>query len=393
MPMHMFREDDIHALLKNRQLKSPVVSIYLNTDRGSAAGRSIDVSLQHLEKDALTMLHRDLTPESEAAREILKERVMPQIREFLEREVMTVPAIRGVAAFASLAGGVSGTHMVTIYTLPRPVRSNVFIDLHPVVRPLLLLLDQYERYAVIAVDRKRARFFTVFLGELEEHEELTSDTPQRTSQGGWAQGRFQRHVDDHIDRHVGAIVERAEKILASLPTHRILLGGDADMIPRLRDALSTPLAERVVGKFRLDVHGSIHEIRERTLAAAREVEAAEETKVVQALRDAAAHRGGYGVTGLERTLAALTRRDVRTLVVQIGFESPGSVCPNCLALLPPTPLCPHCRARTAPTHDIVEHAIERAETERAHIEFVEDDTDLMALGHIGAILRFPVEAG
>jgi peptide subunit release factor 1 (eRF1) len=129
------------------------------------------------------------------------------------------------------------------------------------------------------------------------------------------------------------------------------------------------------------------------MAAAGEVERGEETKIVQSLRDATARRGGHAVTGLERTLAALTRRDIRTLVIHIGFESPGSVCPNCLALLPPMPLCPHCRARTAPTQDIVEHAIERAEAERAHIEFVEDNTDLMALGHIGAILRFPMETG
>lgn len=345
---------------------------------------------QHLFKETDRLLRLHPTADAEHARALFHDRFVPHLLAFLEKHVEPMPAVRSVAAFGSLAPDPVDTERpIILYTLPRPLRSRVQIETSAFIRPLVFLFDQYERYAVIVADRKRARFFTVVLGEIEEQEEVVSDTPARHDQGGWSQKRFQRHVDEHIETHVKAIVHRAEERLAHLPTHRILLGGDADMLPRLRHHLSSTLQRRVVGTFPLDVHASLHTIRERTMALARDIEHAEEETHVGSLRNALAHRG-RAVAGVSDTLRALTEHAALMLLVHKGFHAPGAVCGNCGALFPSTPMCIHCHTRTTPTDDVIEHAVEQAEQQRAHVEFVEDNAELASLGNIGALLRFPL---
>lgn len=51
----------------------------------------------------------------------------------------------------------------------------------PQVRPLLEALDEYECYAVVLADRSRARLFTVFMGEVEEHHQTEAKAVVRQS--------------------------------------------------------------------------------------------------------------------------------------------------------------------------------------------------------------------
>ena len=383
----MIREADVRELLHDQQLQPPVVSIYLNTDRSAAEGRSMLATLRHLATTADRILELEPTPESAAAREVLHGTIVPRVIEFLAADVERIPTVRAIAVFASLQHSGPPEHHTLTYTLPRPLRSQVHIDPRPYVRPLLFLLDQYERYAAIVADRKHARFFTVFLGEIEQIAEFPDDTPARHAQGGWSQQRFQRHVDNHIAQHVHRVTDYAVKALKHLPTHRLILGGDAETIQLIQQRLPRDLEVRVAGTFPLDVHASLHMIRERTLAVAAAAEQHEETQQVANLREALAHQG-RAVQGLSGTLAALTERRALTLIVKKGFHAKGALCLNCHALLGASGSCPHCHSETKGVEDIVEHALEAANRDRVTIEFVTENIDLEALGNIGAILRY-----
>jgi peptide chain release factor subunit 1 len=384
----MLSDTDIQTLEQDHRLQPPVLSLYLNTDRRHPEGSRFLAPLWHLLKTADLTLRRRLTPEGAEARERLHMIVTPRLVEFLEKEVASVTAIRSVAAFASLVTPKRpGPQQLTTYTLPRPVRSQVHIDPRPYVRPLLFLLDQYERYAVIVADRKHARFFTVVLGEIEKIASFVSDTPQRHGQGGWSQKRFQRHVDDHIAKHVQRVTGYARRALRRLSAHRLILGGDGETLRLIREQLPPEFRERIVGTFPLDVHAPVHAIRERTLAGALAAEEREEAQKIAELREALAHRG-HAVRGLLATLDALTQRRALTLIVKKGFHAPGALCENCDALLATSGLCPHCRTQTEDVEDIVEHAVEYAHRDNVTIEFVAENLDLEALGNIGALLRF-----
>jgi hypothetical protein len=52
------------------------------------------------------------------------------------------------------------------------------------LRPVVEAMDEHERYGVVLTDNQRARLFTVVMGELTEHDDLFSETSQRTRRCG-----------------------------------------------------------------------------------------------------------------------------------------------------------------------------------------------------------------
>lgn len=384
----MFKETDLEELRATRPAGRPVWSVYLNTDRATDEGRSALAVLRHLAKVVDSNIRQRFPDDQDAYGEYLQQYAVPHCVAALEREVFPNPTVRALAAFFPLGLGRRGAEKrpVTL-TLPRPVRSQTHLDSTPHIRPLLYLLDQYERYAVIVVDRNHARFFTVFLGALDSLKEFSSDTPQRHHQGGWSQKRFQQRVDDIAAHHVHRVVRYTTTVLRHQSAHRLILSGDSELLHVLRTQLPKELRERIAGTFPLPAHAPLHTIMERSLALASEAERGEEELVVRALRDALAHPH-RAAQGVEDTLRALTERRVQTLLVHRGFRSPGVECENCGTLLTHPAPCPHCRAATNAVEDIVERAIEQAYADRATVEFVTDNLDLEALGNIGAILRY-----
>src|SRR5712672_3434848 len=72
----------------------------------------------------------------------------------------------------------------------------------PYVRPLLELIDEHERYGVVLTDREHARLFSIFLGELEEHQEVFARadvTHVKTS--GTDHMRSQMNIQRKADLH------------------------------------------------------------------------------------------------------------------------------------------------------------------------------------------------
>jgi len=74
------------------------------------------------------------------------------------------------------------------YRLPIALPSRLIVDFRPYVRPLLTLLEQFDRCCLVVADRERARIFTLYLGQFEPREEfVVSDVPGQVSEDdtGW----------------------------------------------------------------------------------------------------------------------------------------------------------------------------------------------------------------
>lgn len=395
----MFTDADVKALLRDKRLRPPVASLYLNADRGTLEGEKYLASFRHLIQQADRALSGRADPRTAIARGRLTD-ALPELLTFLSDEVAPAAAIRGVAFFVSLAPVPDTTPHApafTAFTLPRSVRNQTAVDRRPAIRPLLFLLDQYERTGVIVADRNHARIFTLFLGELETIHRRSADTPRRHHQGGWKQMLLQRDVDGHSKAHIRATVREASAVFRENPVRRLVLGGTDETIALLKAELSPTLAALLSGTFPAESHASDGGIVARALALAQAAErAAEETRVKEltetlAASTAPAWSGGAprAVHGPEATLRALTERRVRRLLLRRGFRLQGAVCDNCGVLsLPTSGLCPSCRTPLRAVTDVFEHAVERAQDEGAEVEFVEESPALEALGGIGAILRF-----
>lgn len=405
----MFSHMDVRGLLTDARLRPPVASFYVNADRTHPEGEKILASFRHLVHEADKILRRRPDARSAIAGERLKE-ALPEMLRFLDTDATPEQVIRGIAMFVSLAESPdhsSRTPPFTAFTLPRPVRNQAAVDRRPYVRPLLFLLDQYERVGLLVTDRSHARTFTLFLGEIEHGERRTADTPRHHHKGGWKQMLFQRGIEGRAKAHIRSTVRSAVNLFGRFPLQRIVLGGTDETIALVKRELPARFQSAVIGTFAADAHMSDAVIVSKALAIAHEAEIQKERERVQELSEALTHslspsfaateptEGSWSrprehaVHGVRETLQALSQQRVQRLLLRRGLHLPGSVCENCESLFTTAHgPCAYCRRPLRPVLDILEHAVERAEAERADVEFITESPTLDALGGIGAILRF-----
>lgn len=289
---------------------------------------------------------------------------------------------RGLGMFSSHGAG-----LWEAVRMPRPVRNRVAVA--PVVDllPLETFLETYRPSCAILVDYEKARTFLVDMGRIEEVADVSDDVPGRHDQGGWAQMRMQRHVDEHRTKHLKRVAEALFALWRRRRFEHLVLAGPAEAPRELEGMLHDYLRRRIRAHLTLSMNASPDDLLRRVLAVEEEMERESERAAVERLRQAAGSDGG-GVTGLSSTLEALATGRVGELVVSFDLSRPGSACGSCGRLTTSGSACPTCGSPMAEVPDVVEAAVAQALRLGCRVESVLDATELDPLGGVGAILRF-----
>jgi peptide subunit release factor 1 (eRF1) len=295
--------------------------------------------------------------------------------------------VRGLAFFACSADG-----YFEVVESPVATRNDIVINHTPHVRPLEAILQAYERFAVLLVDRQRARLFRFELGELTEHTEVFDAVPRGGDQAGHpAQGsrgaHVQRHSEEVAHRHLKHAAEVTFGELQQRPVDHVILGGPHEVVVELEGLLHTWVRDRVVDRLVIPATAGPDEVRQAALAVEEDVTRHRGAALVDRLRDAIG-TGGAGVAGLEATLAALVERRVDLLLVSDGYATEGWRCRSCRYLGPLGRRCPVCAKPMDLVDDVVEEAVEEALANKGRVQIVRENADLDVLGRIGALLRF-----
>lgn len=281
-------------------------------------------------------------------------------------------------------------------SLPRGIPSAVFLGETFYLQPLAALLDQYPRYCVVLLERDKARLFEIYMDQIEDRSQILDPVPPRMRGAGWGgfqERRIERHMEHAVQRHYQRVADQVRDLLKKYRFDALLLGGHREAFSDFENHLPAHLLQRLVGRFVLDPGTATpDEIRARALELIRERDHRQKQDLVRRVLDGAAERG-LGVTGLEATLAALLRGQVRTLVVGEGLAVGGKRCQDCGALAVASDAsCPQCRAPLRPVQDIVEHAVQFAIQEASQVRFINDHEEFRRAGNIGALLRFRLQA-
>lgn len=282
-----------------------------------------------------------------------------------------------------------------VYHTPVPVADEVHYDSRPYARPLIDLIDEFERYAVVLVDKEKARLFTVYLDQIEEQQEVFDPVPGKHEQGGWSQARYQRHHEEHVQAHMKHVVERIVAYAEQRPFDRLVLAGPDEAASEIHHLLPETLRVRIVGTFPAEMFISDAEVLERTREVRRQAERAAEERLVDDLIDHAGP-GDRATVGVTPTLEALWKGQVRRLVIADSTRLPGGECPQCgLLTVDTATACPACGAPVKPLEDLPERAIEKVLEQAGSVEIVHGHAAerLSAVGRgWGALLRFTTEA-
>jgi peptide chain release factor subunit 1 len=290
--------------------------------------------------------------------------------------------IRGLALFSS-----SGAGLWEDIELSRPVRNQAVVAPHPDVLQLEAVLEVYESFCTVLVDSEKARIFLAELGRIEEQSDLLDDVPGRHDQGGWSQSRYQRHVDEHRQRHLKHTAEVLFRVFKRRPFDHLIVGGPEEIVAELEHELHDYLKQRILTRVSLPVGASPDEVLERSLHMEEELDRRRVRDSIDRITGERA-AGRQAVAGLDATLAALADNRVDTMIVAADLRVPGRECPQCGRLAVKGRQCRTCGAATREVADVVEAAVAQALRSGARVESVTEDGRFQGLGRIGALLRF-----
>jgi len=295
------------------------------------------------------------------------------------------PATKGVAIFAC-----SGMNYFKGLEYDVPFEEDyLFVFDKPHVYPLVRLLEQNPAFAVLLADTNSAHIFVFQGGETRERHDIENVKTNRTEVGGWAQARYQRHVENFHQQHAKEAVEELAKIVRRERIDKVILAGDETVIiPLLRAELPKDVEERVVGTIPLNVHTPPRELLEAAQKAIHVSDTLEDKKKIDFLFDQN-YDGGTGVTGAEKTLAVLLNGQVRELYLNADFDSIEYDKGAMLIVLSDYATgvgegLPSASLRGM----IVDELIKRATLSADEIRFIEDKNLLKEAGGIGALLRY-----
>jgi peptide chain release factor subunit 1 len=381
--------DQLDRLAALEPAPYPVISLYLNTQPG-ATGRDQYQTFVRKEFAARSRTYPAGSPERRHLEEDFE-----KIARYLESELE--PSANGVAIFACSAG-----ELFEAVQLGAPIDQHwLYVGDQPHLYPLARLESLYPRYAVVVADTNSARILVCSTGDVVAEREIKGVKTRRTSQGGWSQARFQRHIENFHLQHAKEVVEALDRIVQQENIAEVVLAGDEVITPLLREQMPKHLADRVVDHLRIDAGAPLDEVVEASLESMKRVHGQTEREKVEAAIGAY-RAGGLGVVGPEETLDALVKGQVDELLVTAslrelqslsGGATTGRTTADDRAVAEPIvePGAAGEAATAAPEAvRLADELITRAAQTSARITFIEDPALLADYGGVAALLRFRI---
>lgn len=278
------------------------------------------------------------------------------------------------------------------YNINVPVKNELIVDKTPYTKPLMDILDNYQRYAVLLVDKESARIFVVHLGEIVEYSEIhTNDIPGKHKKGGWfalSQNHYERHIDFHIGMHLKDVVERLESFMNGEYIGRLIIGGSDEAVSMVKGMLHKTILDKVIGTARVEMFAKSDEVLRRVEPIVSVYEKKKEEAEVEGLI-AKALKNENAVIGLDNVVNALQEQRVMKLFFVKDYKAEGYNCSSCGYLsAQKVDLCPFCSAKMDAVDYMVDLAAQKAVQQGALIEVVSESKKLLDAGGIGAFLRF-----
>jgi peptide chain release factor subunit 1 len=314
-------------------------------------------------------------------------RDLERIQQFL-KSPGNLPSAQGVAIFAC-----EGIELFEAVPLPSVHRSRLAVDHTPLVREVAAAEEEFGRLLTVVLDRTSARFFEVTAFETRELPGLRAESTRgkrfhgdQDGPGGWGEHTYNNRIRQEKQRHYEAIARELFNIDRRHPAHGIVLAGTGADAGAVEPFLHSYLVERLIGTARLNpkdvTPASVHAA---TLSVREDYERASEKALVHEMLEGVGT--GWGINGLDRTLKALSRGQVRSLLVDADASQPGFRCGDSGRLALNERDC-RGEGEPMPVLDVVDDAIEEALRQGVDVNVVYEPQAREAIEGLGALLRF-----
>jgi hypothetical protein len=250
----------IKQLQKLMNLPYPVLSVYLGTAEKKTFHANVVVSQFH------SLIHQSLTKDEQ--KKFKKD--IDRIISFLKEQYDS----RGKRSIVFFSAGEKLFEVLEFEFYLPPL----CVILHtPYLKPILEALDTYTKYLVLLVDHKKARLFTVHLGEIEEHKDVfNGNVPQKVRANEehyyGRSNKIFRHIEDHLHRHLQFIAEVINDFVKDKNIHFIILGGHREIFKKIKYYLPSHLQKLVLGQFDTELNVPLNTVFLKSKKIAEQIE-------------------------------------------------------------------------------------------------------------------------
>jgi peptide subunit release factor 1 (eRF1) len=361
-----------------------VVSCYLKLEPRDRSRAKYLIKVKNRVKAALQALPR-LGLERHIADEVGRD--LDRVQQFI-RNPANLPHTQGLAIFAC-----EGINLFETVALPVVHRSRLSVDGTALVRELASVEEEFGRLLTVVLDRSRARFFEVTAHDSREVSGLRSESTRgkrfhgdQDGTSGWGEHTYNNRIREEKQRHYEAIARELFAMDRRHPAQGIVLAGTGSDAGAVEPFLHSYLAERLIGTVRLNPKdATAASVHAATLAVREGYERASERELVHEMLEGVGT--GWGVNGLRATLRALSRGQVRSLLVNSDASEPGFRCGDSGRLAQTARECRD-EGDPVPVLDIVDDAIEEALRQRVDVNVVYEPEARDSIESLGALLRF-----
>ena len=319
----------------------------------------------------------DLTHEQRAALKADFERIATWFDDEFERD-----GSQGLAVFAAGLDNFWRT-----LALPEPVRDSAKVSGDFYVSPLVSLVSRGDGTIVAVVGREQGQLYRLRAGRLEEIAEHYDEQPGQHDQGGWSQGRYQRHIEKLVQEHLKGVAQELDRSKRQLRAPKIVLVCSEEMRSEFTDALSAEVRESLVGWTQAQAQAGPAEILQAVTPVLEEAEFKDEAEVIERWREEAG-RNARAASGWDKTLEASSDARVELLLFQEGADRPAYRCPACGRAAVSEGSCPLDGTRLEPTDSGLDLAVHQTLANGGTVWAIRHHQDLAPVEGIGALLRF-----
>lgn len=379
--MKLLNREQIENLSKFKSDSFLTTSFYLDTDKSRLTKKEILLFIKNLLRNGKSRLDlMDLSKEKKNS--LYKD--LKKISKFCSQSLSSYN-FPGLAIFSC-----NGQDFWHIFNLPNSPRNRIIFDNNPYVRLLSAILDEHNHICALTLDRKEAKWYDIFMGEISLFDTFIGNVPSKVKEGGWEgyeSKRIERHIVTLLREYFKNVVDLTFKSFKKNKFDWLFLGCKDEYYAYVEPLLHPYLKNRLKGRIKVNPGNSRDRIRKEAIELEKRLKKQEEEEIIHSFVSEL-EKGGLAVSGLKTTLRRLNRGEVQTLIITRNFSKPGKICPKCCFLYVDQLRCPSCRIKTEALVDIIDEAVEAAMDKNCQVKHLTPPLKLGRYGKIGAFLRY-----
>jgi len=311
MNLDIFNKDKIIELWETIH-NEPIISLYLNTDH-----RVFD----NEKRARITVkdFFKKIIWENEDNKDLVEKlkKYEEEVLEYLDTAWKYIK--NGLVFFI----GSEHDHFEVV-ELPRPVKSRIYFEKQAVVKPLLAYLDEFKKYLAVVMDKRRARVFVQYMGEIKEISDVVDNFWDQIEEKIHKDGKDE---DGVITRYINKLSEHIMKLKEKIGFDRIVVFAPEKLKHLIEKESHDDFARDIVKVIPgIYTKLNINDIKNKVIEVGTEIEREEEQKDLEEILENLGNSDyKKGVSGLKNVLDHLNAKAVWKLILDEDKEYPGYI--------------------------------------------------------------------